>query len=96
MGIVTFVDAAKVRHKRDPGRCYRKAGFKPARCPSHGYAGDELDAMCAVPQSLDAVVRKCAACHSRTKRGLIAWQLLPEDMPAAEAPHGGQITLLAG
>lgn len=27
-GIVTFVDATKVRHKRDPGRCYRKAGFK--------------------------------------------------------------------
>lgn len=26
-GIVTFVDATKVRHKRDPGRCYRKAGF---------------------------------------------------------------------
>jgi hypothetical protein len=22
------VDAGKVRHKRDPGRCYRKAGFE--------------------------------------------------------------------
>ena len=30
LGIVTFVDAAKVRRKRDPGRCYLKAGFK--RC----------------------------------------------------------------
>ena len=28
LGIITFVDAAKVRHKRDPGRCYIKAGFK--------------------------------------------------------------------
>ena len=28
LGIVTFVDASKVRHKRDPGRCYRKAGWK--------------------------------------------------------------------
>lgn len=28
LGMVTFVDASKVRHKRDPGRCYRKAGFK--------------------------------------------------------------------
>ncbi len=28
LGIITFVDATKVRHKRDPGRCYRKAGFK--------------------------------------------------------------------
>ncbi len=28
LGIITFVDADKVRHKRDPGRCYRKAGFR--------------------------------------------------------------------
>lgn len=28
LGMVTFVDAAKTRHKRDVGRCYRKAGFK--------------------------------------------------------------------
>jgi hypothetical protein len=27
-GIVTFVDAAKTRRKRDPGRCYRRAGFR--------------------------------------------------------------------
>ena len=25
---MTFVDASKTRRKRDPGRCYRKAGFK--------------------------------------------------------------------
>ena len=28
LGIVSFVNAAKVRHKRDPGRCYRKTGWK--------------------------------------------------------------------
>jgi hypothetical protein len=28
LGCVTFVDARKVRHKRDPGRCYLKAGFR--------------------------------------------------------------------
>ena len=28
LGIVSFVDADKVRHKRDPGRCYLKAGFR--------------------------------------------------------------------
>lgn len=28
LGIITFVDAAQVRHKRDPGRCYLKAGWK--------------------------------------------------------------------
>lgn len=27
LGMVTFVDASKVRHKRDPGRCYLRAGF---------------------------------------------------------------------
>lgn len=27
-GLVTFVDAAKTRRKRDPGRCYRRAGFE--------------------------------------------------------------------
>lgn len=28
LGMVTFVDPKKTRHKRDPGRCYRKAGFR--------------------------------------------------------------------
>lgn len=28
LGMVSFVDSRKVRHKRDPGRCYRKAGFR--------------------------------------------------------------------
>jgi hypothetical protein len=27
LGIVSFVDAGKTRKKRDPGRCYRKAGW---------------------------------------------------------------------
>lgn len=30
LGMVTFVDASQVRHKRDPGRCYLKAGWQ--RC----------------------------------------------------------------
>ena len=29
LGMVTFVDAGKVRPKRDPGRCYLRAGFRP-------------------------------------------------------------------
>lgn len=28
-GFVTFVDRDKTRRKRDPGRCYRKAGWRP-------------------------------------------------------------------
>lgn len=29
-GMVTFVDAGQVRHKRDPGRCFLRAGFQRA------------------------------------------------------------------
>jgi hypothetical protein len=29
LGMVTFVDRDKTRRKRDPGRCYRRAGFVP-------------------------------------------------------------------
>jgi len=29
LGMVTFVNADKVRNKRDPGRCFIRAGFKP-------------------------------------------------------------------
>ena len=35
LGFVTFIDESQVRHKRDPGRCYRKAGWCLARCPKH-------------------------------------------------------------
>lgn len=27
LGMITFVDASKTRRKRDPGRCFRRAGF---------------------------------------------------------------------
>ena len=30
LGMITFVNTDKVRHKRDPGRCYLRAGFR--RC----------------------------------------------------------------
>lgn len=29
-GLVTFVDPSRTRRKRDPGRCFRRAGFAPA------------------------------------------------------------------
>jgi hypothetical protein len=28
LGMITFVDVGEVRHKRDPGRCYLRAGFR--------------------------------------------------------------------
>jgi hypothetical protein len=59
-GMITFVDASKVRRKRDPGRCYIKAGF--------------------------SVIGK-------TKGGLIALQMAPQDMPEAECAKGVQLVL---
>lgn len=62
LGMVTFVDADKTRRKRDPGRCYVKAGFRRV-----GF----------------------------TKGGLVALQLLPEDMPEPVAPINSQLNLSA-
>lgn len=58
LGMVTFVDAAKVRRKRDPGRCYLRAGFQLV---------------------------------GKTKtNGLLAFQMMPEEMPEPSAPEGWQ------
>lgn len=39
LGIITFVDEQAVRHKRDAGRCYKKAGFTklPVRTKTEGF-----------------------------------------------------------
>lgn len=80
LGMVTFVDAGKTRQKRDPGRCYRKAGFIPAACPLHA--------------GIDLILPTCAACQSETRGGLVALQLLPVDMPAPIAlSESRQLTL---
>lgn len=60
LGMVTFVDPSKVRRKRDPGRCYRKAGFQLV---------------------------------GKTKGGLLAWQILPSEMPDPCEALGSQQTL---
>lgn len=51
-GMVTFVNAGKVRHKRDPGRCFLRAGF---------------------------------ANVGETRKGLLAFQLVPDAMPPPPA-----------
>lgn len=60
LGIITFVDRDKVRRKRDPGRCYLKAGFRRV---------------------------------GETKGGLLAFQMLPDEMPESCAPLGSQCQL---
>lgn len=47
LGMITFVDATKTKHKRDPGRCYRKAGF------SHvGFTAGGLHAFQLLPDDM--------------------------------------------
>ena len=62
LGMVTFVDASKVRRKRDPGRCYLRAGFRAV---------------------------------GATKGGLLAFQILPEAMPAPMEPQPREGALIA-
>jgi hypothetical protein len=42
LGMITFIDPSQVRHKRDPGRCYRKAGFVPAGTTAGGLIALQL------------------------------------------------------
>lgn len=50
-GIVTFVDADKTHRKRDPGRCYRKAGFKHV-----GFTKGGLWAFQMLPHEMPAAI----------------------------------------
>lgn len=54
LGMVTFVNRDKVRPKRDPGRCFRKAGFVPCGETKGGLVALQLppDAM---PEPCDAL-----------------------------------------
>ena len=47
LGMVTFVDAAKTRRKRDPGRCFRRAGFEHV-----GYTKGGLFALQLLPDAM--------------------------------------------
>ena len=47
LGMVTFVDATKVRRKRDPGRCYLRAGFRNV-----GHTAGGLVALQLVPADM--------------------------------------------
>jgi len=52
LGMITFVDAGKTRKKRDPGRCFRKAGFKPCGMTKGGLVALQL-----LPASMPEPVR---------------------------------------
>lgn len=42
LGMVTFVNAEKVRRKRDPGRCYLRAGFRRVGLTAGGLVALQL------------------------------------------------------
>ena len=53
LGIVSFVDTSQVRRKRDPGRCYRKAGWRHVGFTKGGlWAFQQLPAEMPEPQRL--------------------------------------------
>jgi len=58
IGMITFVDATKTRHKRDPGRCYLKAGFE--RC---GFTKGGLVALQLLPAAMPP------PCHALQAQG---------------------------
>lgn len=94
LGMITFIDPVHVRHKRDLGRCYRKAGFTLAKCPDTSHVllserwpdGTRKTLKIGGGQEQGPFLIACAACNSRTKRGLLALQLLPEDWPEPVIP----------
>ena len=43
LGMVTFVDPSKTRRKRDPGRCFRRAGFHPVGYTAGGLVALQLE-----------------------------------------------------
>ena len=59
LGMITFVDTCKVRRKRDWGRCYRKAGFKPCGFTKGGLIALQLlpDVM---PEPIQPINSQCA------------------------------------
>lgn len=53
-GFITFVDTKKTRRKRDPGRCYRRAGWSVAGSTQGGLVALQL-APAAMPMALAAL-----------------------------------------
>jgi hypothetical protein len=56
LGLVTFVDASRTRRKRDPGRCYRRAGFCPAGMTKGGLVALRM-APSAMPEARAPLAR---------------------------------------
>jgi hypothetical protein len=76
-GIITFIDPAKT--KRDPGRCFLKAGFHVSgKAPAKG----AMRPVCI-----------CDGKPPRTEGGLVALHMASSSFPAACSPLGAQASL---
>jgi len=76
-GMITFIDPDKTRHKRDPGRCFRKAGFHIS-----GKAPGKYRPACI-----------CEGKPPATAGGLVALHLAASAMPPPLQPLGAQSSL---
>lgn len=53
-GMITFVDSARVRRKRDPGRCFLRAGFRAIACTLGGHGRRPLLVLQLLPTDMPA------------------------------------------
>jgi hypothetical protein len=75
-GIITFIDPKKTKHKRDPGRCFLKAGFHVSgKAPANG---------------THRPVCICDGMPAQTEGGLVALHMARWQIPPARQPLGAQ------
>jgi hypothetical protein len=74
VGMVTFINRDKVRHKRDFGRCYRRAGFE--------VIGETKGGLLALGLRPEQMPEPMAPCGGQ-------WTLLDPTLRTAQPPAGG-------
>jgi hypothetical protein len=55
VGMITFVDPSKVKRKRDPGRCFVRAGFRWVACTLGGHGRHWLAVLQLLPADMPAL-----------------------------------------
>lgn len=83
LGMITFIDESEVRPIKRRG------------AELWGYSYLKAGFRRAICPNHIIAVDDCAACNGRTKGGLLAFQLLPSDMPEPLKPPSAQMELTA-
>ena len=78
LGMITFVDPTKVRRKRDPGRCYLRAGFQFV-----GFTEGGLVALQLLPVLMPEPAMPAGA------QSMLSLIVPPASGAAGEVPHAG-------